>query len=85
MPETEILIRMSSDIGELKGQMSAFMESQGEVNKSMAALHAKADTRLESLEKTRTRLFAAATATAAGGGGLGALISKWLGLGGPHG
>lgn len=76
-----MIYQMSNQIGELKGSLEAFAKNQETLNTSMAKLHEKADVRLESLEKTRTRLFAAAAVSGVGSGGILAAIKSYLHIG----
>lgn len=84
-----LLMKMAQDLGTLTGTVATFIDGQEKINKQLADLHDKQDTRAKDiedrttkLETFKTRVVTIIATTGIGGTSLGAWLAKTFHLGG---
>lgn len=85
MSSEEILIKMSNQIGELNGKLTASLEAQATTNEALFKLVKDHETRIKGVEDSKNKIIGAVVASGFSGSGIGAMLAKLFGAGTGHG
>ena len=73
---SNILIKMSEQIGEINGTVNTYIKGQAKTNEALFKLVEAQETRIKEIEGTKNKVIGAIAVSAMSSGGLGFFLSK---------